>query len=190
MNTTAMFVEILIIGLQSIIWFGLLIITLFGENWLILLRDFSEGYESIIVILIIGFCYTMGIIIDRIADFIFELYKPQTLLIKFKIINKWIDKAHSKKRIIKSLKDIGSYYVMYIRSRIRILRSTIINLTLIIFISIVYFIQNEFIFNIRISLKYLIRFNALLLIIILILIFVLGLLQLTEEKRLDQVYKN
>jgi hypothetical protein len=71
MGTTALIVEMVIIGFQVLIWMSLLLITIFGYHWI----DFSrlKDWSTIISIALIGISYTLGIVFD---SFIRSLFGP------------------------------------------------------------------------------------------------------------------
>ena len=70
MNTTLLFVELLIAGTQVSVWLLMLILTLFGYSW-IQVQGITD-WQSIMVVLFLAFSYTLGVVFDRFADSVFE----------------------------------------------------------------------------------------------------------------------
>lgn len=68
MQTTNLFVELVVIGVGSAIWLGLFVLAVFKYTWIPVARSFSipEAIPALAVV------YVLGIITDRIADVIFD----------------------------------------------------------------------------------------------------------------------
>ena len=140
MSSTAMFVEILIIGIQTAIGITICLITCCGSTWISEILIHVKNWESLITIILLAIIYTVGIIVDRIGDSFFLFVNPKRILQKNLWIQQWIEQAHTDIRI-KILAQEGqvSTLIDYIRSRIRILRATSLNIVMIT-ISIVAYI--------------------------------------------------
>lgn len=127
MNTTLLFVEIFIAGLQALFWMCLLVFNLFGVisvptetleklgDWTILLSA-----------LLFSFSYSLGILVDRVANTLFSFWDRRIQAhyvlgstfslsaIRFQLENEFLNKQ-----------------LEYIRSRLRIARSSSLNFLLI-----------------------------------------------------------
>lgn len=139
MATTAIFAEILIIGLQAQVWIGLALLAASGP--LGLDRDDLSGLDvpdALVVLVVAALAYVLGIIVDRLAD---------TTL-------KWLEAAsrggHVKARLSKhpclhtpapvsNMRLVVMHesegmtrFLDYQRSRWRIARATVFNLVLLI----------------------------------------------------------
>lgn len=68
MNTTALFVELIIIGVGAVIWLSILILSLFGYTWV----PWKEITSIIALVPFLAITYTLGIAFDRLADQIFS----------------------------------------------------------------------------------------------------------------------
>ncbi len=129
MTTTAIFAEILIIGLQASVWLALFVIWSFrvevGRIDLSPLKDWS----ALITVFVVASAYTLGVAIDRLSDG----------------LDGWADKKVREKRLPGSVRNYQkmrlrvmglnngvSAFIEYIRSRIRIARATVLNLVLIL----------------------------------------------------------
>jgi hypothetical protein len=78
MGTTALIVEMVIIGFQVLIWMSILLLTIFGFHWIDLskLRDWS----TTISLALIGISYTLGVVFDSFIRSLFghlEFKKPE-----------------------------------------------------------------------------------------------------------------
>jgi len=64
MTTTNVFAELLIIGIETMGWIALLILSLFGYEWI----DFSVFNHLVIAIPLAVAAYVLGIMMDRVSD--------------------------------------------------------------------------------------------------------------------------
>lgn len=116
MNTTELYVEYIIIGLETLCWIILLFFINIGE----MMSNFLKYCVSNIFpsIILMGVCYVLGLITDRLSDRIFENRKK-------KIKQKYPIKA--KASLIVWDKWGSVTFAKFTLSRIRILRSTVVN---------------------------------------------------------------
>lgn len=132
MNTTALYVEYVIIGLETLIWIVMSFYIIIGNAVINFIKYCIGNLFS--AFLLIGICYILGLVTDRISDFIFEKRK---LTIK----NQYIIKSKT------SLTVWGKYnqddFAKFTLSRIRIVRATAIN-TLVIAILSTYLIYKYY----------------------------------------------
>jgi len=128
METTKLYVELIIIGLQSSVGVAFTLINIIGleisKKMIVLLDKFH------ISILLLGVFYILGLIVDRFSDLLFQ-----------KLENKLRNKSGLKSKSVMLLpfRDNQYEFMMYCRSRIRILRATIFN-TLFVMTSTLWFI--------------------------------------------------
>lgn len=127
MATTVIFAEILIVGLQAIVWVALASVAIFGTHWI----DISvlKGWESLATLFVLAIAYTLGIVVDRTADSVFHLFDKK---LRRKYISNSFPSAPEMRLRIMSKSEGMSKFLTYMRSRIRIARSTAFNLVLII----------------------------------------------------------
>ena len=132
MNTTLLFVEIFISGVQGLVWAALLALNLAGYQWLTnaKLPDFG-GWSFLVSALIFSFAYSLGIVVDRTANALYSNWdkkigaryfpsKDSVLkAVRFQVENENLNKA-----------------LEYIRTRLRIARASSINFLLIMIFSI------------------------------------------------------
>ena len=109
--------------MQVLIWLSLIFLSFFGIYWIPfeLLKDF----EIVIIAISISIVYPLGVMIDHIAD---ALLKP----LHNKIKKRFPDKLSTMSLSIKTNSDVISHFV-YIRKRIRLMRSLIVNVFFTIF---------------------------------------------------------
>jgi hypothetical protein len=139
MTTTSILVEILIIGIQAAVWLSLVILSILGYEWVPSAISSAKGWETMLSVIGLGVCYTLGIFIDRAADCLVVLYHPGDTLLKFAWIRKNAHLAHSDMRMwVLCAQNKGADFLEHIRSRIRIVRATALNGILASFASILF----------------------------------------------------
>ena len=138
MSTTAVIIEHLISGLQAILWVFLLVLAVFGYEWVPLEQVKSISPEVTVVAFAI--VYPIGIFFDEVAD---------------RVFHPWTNKIRQSRLQREGLKaedgDITAFYLLqrtddeflrsyfnYIRMRIRISRSAAFNFGLTTFLAVVF----------------------------------------------------
>ena len=66
MATTAIFAEILIIGLEAVVWLALLVASIFGTD--IVPIQGLKDWQYLIILFVVAIAYVLGILVDRVAD--------------------------------------------------------------------------------------------------------------------------
>jgi 8-oxo-dGTP pyrophosphatase MutT (NUDIX family) len=122
--TTAVVAEILIAGLEASAWVSLLVLAIFGTDWI----DLSalDSWQALVTIVVLAAAYVLGILVDRAAD---SLHNK---------LGDWraprpVDKPAGIPRMrMVVLREGGaiSTFVDYQRSRLRVARATVLNLLL------------------------------------------------------------
>ncbi|MBZ5537959.1 MAG: hypothetical protein LAO31_18540 [Acidobacteriia bacterium] len=131
MSTTTLFVELVVIGLHSILWIGILVLTFVGYQ--------NLAWEKLLTlnlaVPVLGITYVLGIVIDRLSDLAFisqdhRLRKmhplehlPPFLMMRFFILNKSKDTYEQ---------------LEYTRSRLRIARAAILNFAMMTLAAILF----------------------------------------------------
>ncbi len=120
MNTTSIFVELVVIGLHTAIWIGLIILTFTGHQSL----DPEKLFTLNLALPILAITYILGILIDRASDAVLAAQDdrlrsqndfrglPSFLSMRFYILSKSSD-------VYEQLE--------YTRSRLRIARASVLN---------------------------------------------------------------
>jgi 8-oxo-dGTP pyrophosphatase MutT (NUDIX family) len=135
--TTAIFAEILIAGLGTFVWLSLIIISVFGTDWLP--ADFLSNSTAIVGIGLFAIAYVLGILTDRLADSFFGWLKGTRA-------GMWLNRnfgedSHTydtpddvgKMRLVVLRDSEGmSRFLDYQRSRLRIARATAANLAVLV----------------------------------------------------------
>jgi hypothetical protein len=128
MNTTLLFAELLIIGLQASVWIFVLTLVIFGVNWLQALATVGlADWQTVIVVIALSIIYVIGIIIDRLADLAFTAWDK-------KMRNRFFPNAPFPIGVMRFQLGKDNEYLNrqfeYTRSRMRISRASIINFAL------------------------------------------------------------
>jgi hypothetical protein len=135
--TTAVFAEILIIGLEAAAWVSLLVLDVFGKGWID--PEKLKGWETLVTLLIVALAYVLGILIDRAADTFWKqagrLFAP--LFSKLKRPKTEPDKGkppfnEMRMTILARGEAALAAFLEYQRSRLRVARGTVLNLVAII----------------------------------------------------------
>ncbi|MGI9428781.1 MAG: hypothetical protein ACR2NM_08995 [Bythopirellula sp.] len=120
MTTTNLFVELIVIGVGAACWVGMLIMGVFGVEWIE--ADLLQNYSVVVAILAV--VYLLGIISDRLADYVFDkLFSGPLRARYFKEKREYQD----ARRLIFSLSDRLADMHDYGRTRIRICRGWAVN---------------------------------------------------------------
>lgn len=122
METTALYVELIIIGLETSLWITSFIIYLTNLSILKYVGILLEKLPA--SILLLGIFYVLGMIFDRIADLTFTKSENK---IRIK------SGLEAKSSIIIWKQADQESYLKYTRSKVRILRSSSLNIPLITF---------------------------------------------------------
>ena len=139
MSTTALFAELLVVGFEALVWISLFLSAFFGIGWLLDLISIFEKAGLFAAIVMVGFAYLVGIIFDEIFD---ALTAGWSRRIKASIHEKnlpemWDMQAHIIGNSKEATEQLG-----YIRTRVRIMRSSIYNFGLI-GIGAILFVNNQ-----------------------------------------------
>lgn len=133
MRTTSIVVEHLAIGVQTSLWIALAVAACFGYDWMLTLAPFTQ---MIVVALALFVVYPVGIFMDEFSDFVFHRW---SLTIRRKYIH---DDTQTTFALLIHLKDPSTaQYFQYLRSRIRIARSSFVNFLLLTGVSVIFTIQ-------------------------------------------------
>lgn len=136
MNTTLLFAEILVIGLQAGIWSVLLAGLLFGFEWLALLSiPAVQPFTAILIAVGLSIFYVLGIVVDRVADFALTRLEKN-------IRNQFYPHLHNRsvsalRYEISKDKEYLNRQFEYIRSRLRIARASSLNFLIITILAVI-----------------------------------------------------
>jgi hypothetical protein len=118
--------EILVTGLQATLWLTFVRLTATGVDWIDdPIAEPLKAWATLITVFVVGFAYALGTIIDRIADSLLSRYDK-------KDESKPLKENWSKVRLQMMAQDQElNKFLEYVRSRLRIVRATVLNLSLI-----------------------------------------------------------
>jgi hypothetical protein len=125
MNTTNLFVELIVIGVGASIWVCLLILSVFGYGWV----PFDKVFSLPLLIPALSIVYLLGIVTDRIADAIFEAWWGQRY--RKAVYKNSLKQFFEDRRTVFSKSEQIARLYEYSRSRMRICRSWAVNAILI-----------------------------------------------------------
>lgn len=125
MNTTNLFVELVVIGVGVFVWLILLVITVLGYEWLFTAKDTLLIGSALPVLALI---YVLGIIWDRIADTIFHVIWADDLRESYFTD---LGNYYNSRRVIITKSQPLSDLLEYGRSRLRICRGWSLNALMI-----------------------------------------------------------
>jgi hypothetical protein len=134
LSTTAVFAEILIVGLQAEAWLALALLTVFGHEWLFEL-DGVNDFAALLTIVVLALAYVLGIIVDRLADTLLDSFEHSRLgkRVKTKFMSKPEEpepepRLSTMRMTVMAASDDMTSFLDYQRSRWRIARATVLNL--------------------------------------------------------------
>lgn len=124
MNTTLLFVELLIIGLEGWIWIFFFITSIFPiknyANALMIFRD----WELLVFAVFLALTYVLGVMIDRISD---RIFRPLEYGFRDKLITNHNKGISVMRFSLGTQNDFLNQQLDYTRSRLRIVRASILN---------------------------------------------------------------
>ncbi len=134
MATTAVFAEILIVGLQVEAWLALILLSVFGTEWIH--PDQVADFAALLTIVVLALAYVLGIILDRLADTLLDYLehtRPGTHVktwLRKKERPEKLEKVATMRMKVMVASDGATRFLDYQRSRWRIARATVLNLAI------------------------------------------------------------
>lgn len=123
MNLTNLFVELIITGFHTSLWIGFIVITFINYDTI----DISNLFNMNKAVPLVALAYIIGTVVDRITDIIFM---PKDHKIRNKYLTEELPSYITMRFfILHKSKDIY-YQLEYTRSRLRIVRSAVLNFAL------------------------------------------------------------
>ena len=179
MSTTSLFVEILIIGLQALVWVGLLICAKWNFSTIVeILEDYKE-FSALFTTFLLSIAYVLGIFIDRLADNFYKIfrYSGRTNNLDLKVGEMRLHIMHNSEGIAKFLE--------YQRHRLRIARATVLNLLITSIAGIICYLRH----STSIKAFIVILIIVLAIIILGISILITGYIDKAQMSRLEEAYQ-
>ena len=128
MNTTLVFAELLIIGLEGGVWVSFLLLSLFGAGTFEKPLTFLQDWQLLVLPTIFALIYVLGVIIDRVAD---SLFRGKEEKIDNEIVGDLPVTISVMRFSLGTQNDFLNQQLDYTRTRIRIVRASIVNFPLI-----------------------------------------------------------
>ena len=147
METTTLYVELLIIGFEVCIWLGLLLAKFTNASQLALPTELTD-FSLLVTLLVFGLAYLLGIVCDKIGHFFFGAQRNYLEhVLKGDVSDlvareKRMDHRQIYARLMVKEGRVASE-VLYGRSKVRILRTSVINVPLIAVAAAVFLYQPE-----------------------------------------------
>ncbi len=123
MNTTTVLVEHLLSGVQAMVWFTLLTLSIFGFEWIN--PEKFKGFETALSIASLAIIYPLGVFMDNLSD---TILSKRIKRLKAKHIKN--EKLNVGYVLDKASGPLSEYFT-YTRMRIRVSRVTFLNFILI-----------------------------------------------------------
>lgn len=133
MSTTSLFIELLIIGLEVSIWLILFVASITGTTWLLNFAKRYAPYAALVTGVAIGVAYLLGIIVDKFAHYLVGEDRIDRF-IKDANVETGSERTRRYRQIYARIiveKGQPASDVLYGRSKVRILRSSVLNIPLI-----------------------------------------------------------
>jgi 8-oxo-dGTP pyrophosphatase MutT (NUDIX family) len=116
--TTAIVAEILIVGLEAATWVCLLVLAIFGRDWIDL--DAIKDWDAVVTVLLVAVAYVLGVLVDRAADSVLKHLPSRP-------VDKPAKVAEMRLHLLATPSGVTSF-LEYQRTRMRIARATVLNL--------------------------------------------------------------
>lgn len=131
MSTTALVVELLIVGVQATVWMALFLLA--ATNWQVtrsILSHLSEA-ATLVAIPYLAVAYTAGVVVERIAGLVFKGGRIRRYLVKKWPCNALLKDMHQDETLLTvAYASAPSSLIRYIRHRFRIVRASAMNMVL------------------------------------------------------------
>jgi len=135
MRTTAIVIEHLVIGIQTALWVAFLFLAWYGYDWIPVLTLPSHVFFILLSILVL---YPLGVFVDEFSDWLFH---NLSMRIRREHVT---DGTLTTFQLLVRLNDPStSQYFQYLRSRIRLARSSSVNF-LLLTVAVIFFTVRQY----------------------------------------------
>jgi hypothetical protein len=121
------FAELLVAGIQASVWVVFLAAAVLGTGWIS--RSLFAGWELLLGLVVLAFVYALGVVVDRIADRVFN--HSDRAIRKDLLGEENVSEVGAWRLEVMARKPELAADLSYARSRGRILRATTLNFFLI-----------------------------------------------------------
>jgi len=143
--TTAVFAEILIVGLEAAAWLALLILGVLGRSGVDV--HGLKGWDALVTIVVVAGVYALGIVVDRISDSLGRWLESTSFGKRF---DTYVDlkgdgvlpeDTREKRFAVMQSGGGMAQFLEYQRSRLRVARASFVNLALALPSGLLYFLR-------------------------------------------------
>lgn len=127
MPATPMYVELLVIGFGADVWFGFFLSWLLGTNWITESLINFKSYAVLVSAFVLSVTYAFGILMDKLSKFVLEKILDEE--------KEYFDKFAS---LLLSGNELVIADLTYVRSKVRILRASVLNFSLVTLFSMAF----------------------------------------------------
>jgi len=128
MNTANVYTEALVCGIQATLWIFISVVHIVGVDHVVPILNNLKEWDILLTIVVLLFCYPLGIIVDRLADVLFTFLPPDKVLSSIKYIERKCKSGLKDEREAFITKIERRFdFLKYLNSRIRLMRSTALN---------------------------------------------------------------
>jgi hypothetical protein len=124
MNTTSLFVELIVIGIGACLWIMLIVCAIFGYTWI----PTGNMFSFIAAIPFLAMIYVLGIVSDRLIDKLFDMIWGSELRTQY--FKDSVEYFRCRRKVITSSERMANV-IEYSRSRLRICRGWAVHSVLI-----------------------------------------------------------
>jgi hypothetical protein len=143
MGTTSIIVEMVIIGFQVLVWMTLVVLTVFGYQWIDLSK--LKDWTTLLSVALVGTSYTLGIVFD---SFIASLFAPWEYRSRMWLPDKITENPGRMRAYIMAKNPDASEELLKRANRNSLIRATSLNLVLIS-ITLLIWVQKQFGFSVK-----------------------------------------
>lgn len=130
MNTTLLFIELLIIGLEGWIWIILILLSIFPMTDLNGTLSALKDWQAFVYSAVLALTYVVGVIIDRVADRSFRWVEKR---VGKNIVGDLAEPISVLRFSLGTQNDFLNQQLDYTRTRLRIVRASTLNFPMIAF---------------------------------------------------------
>ena len=139
MNTSLIFAELIIIGLEGSVWLALLFAGTFGVDAFAGILNLFKDWQLFIAAVLLALVYVVGVIIDRVAD---ALFRKKEGKLDDEIVGDMPVSIPVMRFSLGTQNDFLNQQLEYTRTRMRIVRASTVNF-LLIAASFVFFLLRQ-----------------------------------------------
>jgi hypothetical protein len=184
METTELFVELIVIGYGTLFWLLFLITSFLGYSWI----NFDKIPSVIAIVPSLVLAYVLGILVDRLADWSFRTWDRKIRMVQLTEKSNICEDYQRVRTIVFDSSESLRDWFYYGRSRVRICRGWAINFIFILVTANLF--TSMQLSLIELKFKIYVILNSIISMFLLISVFSWHRLTSSEYERLAQEYKS